>query len=622
MSKQTRSYGTWPSPIGAAQMAGALRLHDVQWMGDTLVWLEGRGGQGVLVAQQGADAPRDLTSDLNVRARVGYGGGDFTAAQNAVYFVASGRLYRQSLDGGGAKALTPAFGQAASPVLSPDGRWLAYVHSYEGDDCLAVVDSSGAHWPQKLLTGHDFVMQPVWHPDGQRLACIAWQHPQMPWDGTELHLLDLDTSGSLPRVTADTVLAGDSETSIFQPEFSPDGRTLSYASDESGWWQLYLHDLDSGSVRQITTVPAEHGLPAWVQGLRSYAWGVDGLYFLRYESGFVSLWHDDLSGSGAVRVQGLDNYTALSQITVEPVSGQIALIASASQQPPRILRYRPASGVQVVRRATSENWLPEQLAEAEALSWRGHDGQTVHGLYYPPTSSSFEGSGLPPLIVNVHGGPTSEVKADFNSEAQFFTSRGFAVLEVNYRGSTGFGRAYRNMLRGEWGLYDVEDSASGAQYLVDQGRVDGDRLVIMGGSAGGFTVYQSLVDKPGFYKAAICRYGVSDQFALAMETHKFEARYTDTLLGPLPEAADHYRARSPIFHADQLVDPIAIYQGSDDRVVPQNQSDRIVDSLVARGITHEYTVYAGEGHGWRLPNTIEQYYRSAYQFLLKNVIYA
>ncbi|MBZ0300612.1 MAG: S9 family peptidase [Anaerolineae bacterium] len=653
MSKQKRAYGTWPSSLSPHQMAGTLRLNDVQWdnVSDTLVWLEGRGDRGVLVMQAEDEAARDLTSDLSVRARVGYGGGDFTVAHGHVYFAGpDGRLFRQALSGGGAQPITPAFGHAAAPRVSADGQWLVYVHTYEGRDGLALVDTRGSRWPVKLAYGTDFVMQPAWHPQGTHAAYIAWDHPLMPWDGTELRLIQIvaDDQGT-PQSGAVETLAGDEHTAIFQPEFSPDGRHLAYVSDASGWGQLYLYDLQDRATRQITRAEAEHAEPAWVQGVRVYTWAHDGqsIFFLRNERGLISLWRYHLGSDNAIRISQIDGYTSLSQVAASAQSDRIALIGSASQIPARILTYtlepmplpealapnpdtpsvrvlvkESPGGVRIIRRSSSEQVLPGQLSVAQAMTWTGHDGETVHGLYSPPTSDQYQSVGLPPLIVQIHGGPTSQVTAGYNGRAQFFTSRGFAVLEVNYRGSTGYGRDYMLKLRSSWGLYDVEDAASGAAHLVEQGLADRARLVIMGGSAGGFTVYQSLIDKPGFYKAGICLYGVANQFGLAMETHKFEERYSDSLLGPLPEAADLYRARSPFFHADKIVDPIAIYQGEIDQVVPRNQSDDMVASLRARGVPHVYEVYEGEGHGWRKPETIETFYTSVLRFLQQYVVFA
>lgn len=651
---EKRQYGLWPGSISPAQIAAGLRLTDVQWdtASDTLVWLEGRGAQSVLVMQQPGDAPRDLTSDMNVRARVGYGGGDFTVAHGHVYFVGpEGRLYRQALSTGQAHPITPAFGGAAAPRVSTDGKWVVFVHTYEGQDGLALVDCQGEMWPARLAFGTDFVMQPAWHPQGTALAYIAWNHPQMPWDGTELRLIQLEYNDSgVPGVAESKTLVGDSNTAIFQPEFSPDGRYLSYVSDASGWGQLYVYDLESHTHRAITSAKAEHKEPGWVQGIRSYGWSHDSqhILFLRNEQGFYSLHRYQLNNDRTERIEALDAYTSMGQIAVSPTSDTVALIASASRIPARIITCptgdsmplpqtlsadpdapglqvmvdEPSAGIRIIRRSTTETIPASQLAEAQAITWAGSDGETVYGLYYPPTSDQYESSGQPPLIVMIHGGPTSQVTAGYNGRAQFFTSRGFAILDVNYRGSTGYGRDYMLKLRHQWGHYDVEDAASGAQHLVKQGLADRHKLVIMGSSAGGFTVYQSMINKPGFYKAGISSYGVANQFDLAMDTHKFEARYTDSLLGPLPDAADNYRAQSPVFHADKLVDPLLIFQGTDDQVVPKKQSDDIVASLRRRGVPHQYYVYDGEGHGWRKPETIDDFYTRIYKFLQQYVVFA
>ncbi len=652
MTAATRPYGTWPGAFTPQALAASLRLRDAQWDDDgaTLVWLEERSGLGVLVAQRGADAPRDLTPpDLPVRARVGYGGGDFTAAGGYVYFVGpGGRLFRQALDCGPARPITPAFGQAAAPRVSPDGRWVVFVHHYEDVDGLAVVDTAGEHWPAKLAYGTDFAMQPAWSPDGTRLAYIAWNHPQMPWDGTELRLLTLDQrAGGLPVVAESTTLAGDAAVAVFQPEFSPDGRWLAYTSDATGWWQLYVCDLHSGQHTQLTHDEAEHAVPAWTQGMRSFVWTPDSRALLvqRSERGFYSLWRVAVPSGRAERAAVFETYTHLAQIAISR-SGTVALLASSwavpqrvvsaalvSEPPPtlaadpdlpgaRVLVSAPDEAVRVHRRSSDEATPPEQLAKPEALTWAGHDGEPVHGLYFAPTSDRYACPGQPPLIVLVHGGPSGQVTAAYSPEAQFFATRGFAVLAVNYRGSTGYGKAYLNKLRGSWGVYDVEDCASGALFMVETGRADRAKLVILGGSAGGFTVLQSLVEKPGFYRAGVCLYGVSNQFLLVQDTHKFEARYSDSLLGPLPEAAAVYRARSPLFHASKIVDPLAVFQGAEDNVVPRSQSDLIVESLRARGVPHVYRVYEGEGHGWRRAETIADYYQTVMQFLTQYVVYA
>jgi dipeptidyl aminopeptidase/acylaminoacyl peptidase len=622
-----RPYGLWPSPISPRSLAQGVRLSDVAWDSDgqSLVWLEGRSDRGVLVtARLDAPAPRDLTADLSVRAFVGYGGGDFTVAQGRVYFVSGGRLYMVPIAGGSPKPITPPFGQAASPALSPDGRWLIYVHSDEQTDCIAVVDSEGACWPQKLASGRDFYMQPRWHPSGDRVAWIAWDHPNMPWDGTELFLAELDLTGALPRIAKQEQLAGDRQTAIFQPEFNPNGKSIAYVSDESGNGELYLRSLETGALRRLTDDGSERGRPAWTQGLRTFGFaGEDRIASVGAKAGFDRL--DLVETSGAMRDLGEEarRYSDFSFPAVSPNGATLAVIAAAPDTPPRVVSFNLAfGGERIWAHSTGETVPQSRLSAPEAISWPSIDGD-ARGLFYPPVNAETDpAAGLPPLIVLVHGGPTSQMTASYHAQTQFLTTRGYAVLEVNYRGSTGYGRDYMLKLREHWGIYDVEDSVSGARYLSEQQRVDPRRRVIMGGSAGGFTVLHSLVTHPGFFTAGVCLYGVSNQFTLATDTHKFEQRYLDSLLGPLPQAAEVYRERSPIFHADKIQDPIAVFQGDIDRVVPRAQSDEIVASLKARNVPYEYHVYEGEGHGWRKSETVEAFYTALDRFLRQYVVFA
>ena len=624
----SKPYGTWDSPISGASISSGVSLRDVQWnsAGDTIVWWENRGKIGALLAQTGLDAPRELTDkSLIVAGRVGYGGAAFTVGAGQVIFAANGRLYKQALAGGSPQAIAPQFGSYAAPALSPDGNWAAFVHSYERVDGIALVDADGEYFPRKLAYGTDFVMQPTWHPAGAHLAFVAWNHPQMPWNGSELRLIQLaaDPSG-FPYAESIVTLAGDLDTAIFQPQFSPDGRWLAYVSDASGWGQIYIYDLERQEHRRLTTAQAEHGAPAWVQGLRTYGWAADGqsLCYLENARGFFSLRRCHLETAESEPIPGLEPYTELEQIAVSPQRPAVAVIASSSSIPPRVISLDRQHGERIHRRRQTENLKANQLSAAQAITWPGDDGGDVHGLYYPPPIQDEMPPGQPPLVVQVHGGPTSQSRAGYENGVQFFTTRGYAVLQVNHRGSAGYGKAYMDMHRGNWGIYDVADSVAGARHLAQKGWIDISKTVIMGGSAGGFTVLQSLIDHPGFYKAGICSYGVSNQFGLLMDTHKFEERYTFWLLGELPEAADVYRQRSPVFHADKIQDPILVFQGADDAVVPQNQSDDIVASLKRRGVPHEYCLFEGEGHGWRQPQTIERYYSKIERFLLQYVIYA
>jgi dipeptidyl aminopeptidase/acylaminoacyl peptidase len=629
--KAMRPYGLWTSPIGPHDMAGATRLGDVAWDsdGETLVWSEGRGDQGILVAQTGTDAPRDLTVGMSVRARVGYGGGDFGVAGGHVYFAeaSSGRLYRQPLAAGAARPITPAFGHAAAPTISPDGRWILYVHSDEGADRLAIVDVEGRHWPRIVAAGAEFYMQPRWSPDGTRVAWIQWHHPQMPWDGTELYLAPVQFPADdsvLPSLTEARPIAGDHETAIFGPEFAPDGRSLAYISDESGWENLYLYALETGARRALTTDTVDIGQPAWAQGMRAFAFSPkgEGIVFLRNEGGFRRTWVADLTKGTTQPLPFLPEYTWFEQPAWSATSGRLALIGSSSTIPPRIVTTDHHGNAPQVRARSAAERVPQAaLATPRALSWTTEGGTTAHGLYYPPTSETWTGTGVPPAIVRVHGGPTGATTTAYNAAAQFFATRGYAVLEVNHRGSTGYGRDYLRALREQWGVADIDDTAAGARYLAAEGLADGERLVIMGGSAGGYTVLQTLVTHPGLFKAALCLYGIANLFTLAADTHKFEARYLDSLVGPLPETRERYRERSPIYHADRIADPVAIFQGAIDPVVPPAQSELIVAALRRRGVPHEYHVYEGEGHGWRKRETIATFWTTVERFLQEYVLF-
>lgn len=619
-AKQTVAYGFWKSPVTPSMMGGRLRFGDVQWDSDgrSLVWLEGRSDRGVLICRQGDDAPYDLTDEHSVRAGVGYGGGDFTVARGFVIFAdKNGRLYRQSLEPGRASAITPEFGNAASPVVSSDGRWVLYVHSYERTDGLGLVDSNGAHWPIALVTGADFYMQPVWHPSGDLIAWIEWDHPCMPWDGTRLKTGRV--SGNPLVLAEETFIAGDVDKPVFQPAFSPDGKWLSYIITEDDWDRLIVLNPDTRE-RRVLVEGATLAEPAWSQGVRVYGWSADstGIFYHRNDQGFGSLWRAEVASGHTTQID-IDPYAWLQQIAVSPAQDTIACVASSPSMPDRVVT-REAARITVHRRSSSEMVAQEDLPTPRPITWSAPDGATVHGLYYPPTNSRFDGAGKPPAIVNIHGGPTGQRTAAYAPETGFFTSRGYAVLEVNYRGSTGYGRAYMLALREHWGVYDTEDAVGGAQALVDRGLADPERVVIKGGSAGGYTVLNALIHHPGVFRAGLCLYGVTNLFTLATDTHKFEERYLDSMVGPLPETGARYRAWSPIFHADKIRDPIAIFQGTEDKVVLPNQSESIVKVLQGNGVPYIYRLYDGEGHGWRKTETIVAFYNDLERFLKQYVL--
>lgn len=619
---QHKPYGLWSSPISASALAGQMRLMDVVALEDGVVWVEGRGKQGMVVWQQGVDAPRDLFTDQSARGGVGYGGGELAVHEGHYYFSGSdGRLWTGSLESGSPRPLTPSFGRVASPAPSPDGTHVAYVHTVNGEDVIGLVDTKGKKWPVKIVEGADFYMQPAWHPEQTHLAWISWDQPQMPWDGTRLEIARVHIGAHGVRLDEHRVIAGSEQVSVQQPCFSPDGRFLAYISDESGWSQIYVHDLQGNTTLQLSDGSADFSTPGWIQGLRHIAWLPDGsgVLGIKQVKGFSELWCFTLSGE-SYRVPGLDAYTSLAQISVN-ARKEIALLASSSKIAPRVILLDDEGSVRVVRRASAEMVPVEALSQVEPVEWDSLDGTTVHGNFYPPASTKFEGEGLPPAIVMIHGGPTSQAMAGWNSKVQFFTTRGYAVLEVNYRGSTGYGRDYMNALRGKWGVYDMEDAVAAVKFLGDSERADRDRVVIMGGSAGGYTVLHALVKHPGVFAAGVSMYGISNLFSLAASTHKFEAAYNDSLIGPLPEATEAYKERSPIFFVENLSDPVAIYQGDEDEVVPPDQAEEIVASLKERGVPHTYHLYEGEGHGWRKPETIEHFYTSVLDFLNQYIVY-
>ena len=623
-----RLYGLWDSPISADMMAGQKGLNDVQWAGDgeTIVWAESRGKSGALVARRGADAGWDISGNVNVRGGVGYAGGEFTVWESTVFFAAGdGCLYRTEIASGEPRAITPAFGRVASPSVSPDGRWVAYVWTDGDTDVLAVVDAHGRQWPQKIVVGADFYMQPGWSADGGRLAWIAWDHPNMPWDGTRLESAAVEAADSRGvKLGPIQVWAGSKDVSVQQPGFSPDGRWLAYVSDETGFSHIHLRNLESGDVTRITHGDAEYGGPAWVQGLRHFQWSEESTYMIavRKEFGRMSLERISVEGKGGA-ISEAAIYAAVGQPSLS-MKGHIAFLGSSPHHPPRIVALMNGTTPRIETRATQERIPSTSLAPMQPLRWpvESVDGTTeVYGNYYPPTNPEFSSLGRPPAIVMIHGGPTGQRTAAYDSRNQFFASRGFAILDVNYRGSTGYGRDYQDALRGNWGVYDVEDAVAAAQYLIDADLADPDKIVIMGGSAGGYTVLQALTDYPGAFKAGVCMYGIGNLFSLDMDTHKFESQYNQQLVGPLPATADKWRARSPLFKADQISDAIAVYHGREDKVVPIDQAETIVRTLVRRGVPHVYHVYDDEGHGWRKPENIKHFYESLMAFLKENVIF-
>ena len=621
MSKQKVPYGLWPSPVSPAMIAGGIRLNDVQFSpdGKTLVWSQSQDGKTSLFAWRENEAPWNLSGEFNPAGAVGYGGGDFFAGNKGVIFCdKGGRLYSKPYGTGLPRPLTPGFGGCASPVLDPKERFVVFVHTYEERDVIASVPADGSEWPAILQKGADFYMHPTLSPDGSLLAWVEWDHPNMPWDGSRLMLGVLNEGGT--SLEAVKHIAGDDNVAVFQPAFSPDGSKLAWLQNTAEFDDLVVLDLELDN-RQTLLENLNLLPPAWVQGQRTINWTSDGrsIFYLLNHQGMVNLQKVDLQTQQVERIDtGI--FSLLEQPSLSP-DGRLAFIAQSASFSPRIALMQEGR-IHTITRSAPDVLGGDDFASPQPFSWTSSDGVLVHGLYYPPTNPNCTADGAPPLIVYIHGGPTSQVFNAFNMEATYFTSRGYAYFAVNYRGSTGYGRNYRDALKGNWGRLDTQDAIEGTQALVNAGLADPKKLVIKGGSAGGLTVLNALVNHPGFFKAGLCSYGVSNFFLLDMETHKFEAHYTESMVGKLPEAAEKYHDWSPVFHADKIRDAVAIFQGSDDKVVPVEQSDSMVNILKANKVPHIYKLYEGEGHGFRKKTTLVDFYDTIDRFLKQYVIFS
>lgn len=615
--KNITPYGLWTSPISPAMQGARLRLDDVQFNSDgSLLWLEGLSGKTSLMVKKREDAAREISGGLKISGGIGYGGGDFSVRANIAIFASNNRLYSVGLDEGMPKPITPQFGSCASPAISPDGNRVLFVHSYEHIDCLALTNTTGSIWPIKLAHGATFYMQATWHPDNEQIAWIEWDHPQMPWDGSRLMMAQIQDN-QLKNIKH---IFGTTEIPVAQPVFSPDGRHLAFITNDNEWDSLYIYHIETLEKRAVIQNVSLME-PAWVQGIHSIAWDANSeyLYFLKNEKGSRSLWQVEIA-SGKSRQIHTAPYTWISQLAASPISDTLAFIGTSSKIPPRIVTIKNGQQ-QIEKRSTGESISANALPEPHPMEWQASDGTTIHGLYYPPTSEISTSAGLPPAIVNIHGGPTSARVNSYNADAVYFATRGYAYLEVNYRGSTGYGRSYMLMLRNNWGRLDTEDAAGAAKALSDQGLADPQKIVIMGGSSGGYTVLNALIHYPGIFKAGINLFGVANLFDLLTDTHKFEERYTDSLVGILPEASDRFRAWSPVFHATKIKDPMAVFQGEDDKVVVPGHSEQIVSALRANKIPHIYRLYPGEGHGFRKTETIIDYYENLEKFLKQYVLF-
>ncbi len=644
------AYGSWPSPISIEMaVASALSLREVRLDGDDVYWTEARpdeGGRQVIVRWNQADGAVDVTpSPFNARTMVHeYGGGWYAVDRGTVYFVnlEDGRIYRQPRTGAPEplteegpyrhgdlvvdarrnrllcvrEDMSAVTGHEARGVEAADGAPATNgSRGPEPQDLLVAVDLDTGK-VDVLMSGYDFYSTPRPSPDGKSLAWLSWRHPNMPWDGTELWIAGVDGAGSL---TDPRLVAGGGDEAVVQPEWAPDG-SLVFASDRTGWWNLYrltgaISDGAKTEDRKVTPLAqmeAEFSGPLWVFGMRWYGIAPDGtIVAAAHADGRDNLWMIPASGEPE-RIDVPD-----AQIDSLVVGDRRVAYLGASPTEPRsvVLLDLAIPDRRVLRSAFKVTVDRAYLSQPEQIEFPTTDADTAYALFYPPTNPGVTAptSELPPLVVMTHGGPTSRATSALDFGHQVFTSRGIAVVDVNYRGSSGHGRAYMRRLDGQWGKYDVDDTVAAARYLAERGDVDPERMAIRGGSAGGYTTLCALVWHDVF-AAGASYYGVGDLEALARFTHKFESRYLDRLVAPYPEGVAVYRERSPIHFMDQITRPVIVFQGEDDMVVPVAQAEELVASLRERRIPHAYLPFAGEGHGFRQAHNMRSSFEAELSF--------
>lgn len=636
---KTGRYGSWRSPITPDQIvAGIVRLGGIEIDGDNLYWIEGRPsekGRNVILRRTPGGGKKELIpAEMNARSLVHeYGGGDYLIYDGQLIFsnYADQRLYHLN-EGGIVRPLTPEGRWRYADGVSDLGRnrliTVREDHTVEGREAIntlvainlvtysensarskeSCLEDGGAG--RVLVSGNDFYSSPRISPDGSKLCWLTWNHPLMPWDGTELWVADFDEEGGLIR---QRLVAGGSNESIFQPEWGPSG-DLVFISDRSGWWNLYS-DRD-GETEWLCEREADFGQPQWVFGRSTYAINQDGR--------ILCTWLED----GSSRLGLLDPerrvldpidtpWTVIEDLRVS--GGRAAFTAASPTRLTEIVEYDLKTGLfeTIASSGTVEVDL-ENISVGKAVVFPTGGELTAHAFYYAPQNRDYKAppDELPPLLVLSHGGPTSSATNGLSLSIQYWTSRGFAVLNVNYGGSTGFGRAYRERLNGSWGIVDVEDCVNGALFLADQRLVDRDRMAIRGGSAGGYTTLCALTFYDVF-KAGASHYGVSDLEALEVDTHKFESKYTHSLVAPYPAGADLYRQRSPINHVDRLSAPIIFFQGVEDRIVPPNQAEMMVDALLEKRLPVAYLTFEGEQHGFRQAANIRRALEAEFYFFSK-----
>ena len=617
---RTAPYGSWQSPITSDLIVSqSISLSEVRLDGADIYWIEMRpheGGRNVVVRRTAGGTNEDITpAPWNVRDRVHeYGGGAWFVAQGALYFSndVDRRLYRLDRGAGQPVPLTPE-GQSryGDGILDARRRcWIGVREdhtqpAHEPVNTIVSIDATGAapDAGRVLASSHDFFSSPRLSPDGRWLAFLAWDHPRMPWEGTALYVMSLDDPAAPPLT-----LAGGPEESIFQPEWTPDSSALVFISDRTGWWNFYRRGLDLSAPQALAPMDAEFAGPQWVLGMSAYAFAGPRRVVCSYTSnGLGRLATLDLATS---KLAPLDlPFTDFYSIRAD--GNRVVFRGGASDKPPAIVSLDLASGRMEILKTSSavadDPQITRYFTRPQPIEFPTAGSRTAFGLYYPAHNPDYAApSGeKPPLLVKCHGGPTAAASSTLDLRIQYWTSRGIAVLDVNYGGSSGYGRAYRQRLEGNLGIVDVEDCVNGARYLAAEGLVDGARSVISGGSAGGYIALAALAFHDHF-RAGASYYGISDLVVLARDTHKFESRYLDSLIGPYPERADLYQARSPLEHAVRISVPVIFFQGDEDRVVPPDQTERMVEALRAKGTPVEYVRFPGEQHGFRKADTIKR----------------
>lgn len=604
-------YGSWKSPITSEELTkSAIRLEDVALDGDAVYWSEQHPNEGGRYAIErwlpDGSVVELLPVPFSARTRVHeYGGAGFTAVDGAVYFSndADQRVYR--LDAGGSVTpLTPAadIRHADFTADRARNRLIAVREDHttgaaEAVNSIGAIPLDGSMNGGVLIGGHDFFASPRISPNGSQLAWLSWDHPNMPWDGCELWVGTIAADGSIGN---QRLVGGGNSESIFQPTWSPEG-VLYSTSDRTGFWNLY-RDGANGPVI-VKEAAAEYGRPLWVFGLTTFGFlDANRILAASFRDGRWGLAVLDLQAGTEKKIE----LPSTSIAHVETSPGAAVLIVGSPVEAAALVRIDVESGkVTQIRASTDREFDRGYISVPGAIEFPTTGGKTAFGFYYPPQNKDFaapEGE-LPPLIVLSHGGPTSGTSTALRLQNQYWTSRGIAVLDVDYGGSANYGREYRERLNGQWGIVDVDDCVNGAKHLISEGLVDPERVIIQGGSAGGYTTLSALAFRD-FFKAGVSFYGIGDLEAMTTDTHKFESRYLDGLIGPYPERIDLYRERSAIHYVDNISAPMLIFQGSEDKVVPPNQAQMMYDAVKAKGLPVAMVIYEGEQHGFRKAETI------------------